>query len=207
MFTGERRSKDDIVFEALGNTDELAANLGVAREHCITARNGLDEYLVSIQCALMDIGAHLATPRTDDNEDKLMLTEFSEDYVAGLEHVIDKLDAQLPRLTNFVLPSGGLACVHLHVARAVSRRAERSVVPLVRDHGVAPEVGRYLNRLSDFLFTAARYAAQHEGKEETRYSKAKGMFTQEKVQRTRRIPVRHEAPATVPDASTPSVSS
>ena len=110
--------------------------------------------------------------------------EFSPEYVTQLENWIDEMNEQLPKLTNFILPSGradrhcqcrrricvasslpfvvagGLAASHLHVTRTVCRRAERKVVPLVRQSLVSDAVGKYMNRLSDYLFIAARFAAK-----------------------------------------------
>jgi len=87
---------------------------------------------------------------------------------------IDLIDSQLPKLTKFILPSGGLSSTHLHVARAVCRRAERRVVTLVRMKTVDPAVAIYLNRLSDFLFATTRFAAMKADKEEITYKKSEG---------------------------------
>ena len=172
LFNGERRSKDDLVFEALGNTDELNASLGVAKEYCISADNGLAPSLSIVQSRLLDLGSAIATPRMNTKSDARMEhTSFPEDHVLIVESWIDELDAQLPQLKNFILPSGGLCSSHLHVARAVCRRAERSVVPLVNDGEVESSVQQYLNRLSDYFFTAARFAASHDGESETTYRK------------------------------------
>lgn len=89
-----------------------------------------------------------------------------------LEQAIDELDAQLPALTQFILPSGGLPSAHLHQARAVCRRAERNVVPLVEQEDLDRVVQQYLNRLSDFLFVAARTAAKQHGAPEVIWQKA-----------------------------------
>lgn len=174
LFTGERRAKEDVVFHALGTTDELNSFVGLAREYCEQSKNGLDEKLQMIQSLLLDIGANVATPRNAADADaRLRRTEFSDVHVTTLEKWIDELDAELPPLKNFILPSGGLASSHLHVCRSVCRRAERLVTPLVKDGQASPAVGRYLNRLSDFLFVAARHAAKAEGKEEVIYKKPK----------------------------------
>jgi len=99
-------------------------------------------------------------------------TEFSWEHVERLEEWIDSHDAELPRLTNFLTPSGGKVSVFLHQARAICRRAERRCVTLTQDGDVPEVVSVYLNRLSDYLFTAARRAAQFEGRVEETYKKA-----------------------------------
>lgn len=168
-----RRPKSDDYFSALGDTDELNANLGVVRAHCVqeVSREGasaeavethqqLDEQLTEIQSRLFDIGAHLATPRQSSNAAQLARTEFDELHVSQLESWIDGMEASLEPIRNFILPSGGLVASHLHVSRAVCRRAERATVPLVDRGDSEPVVQRYLNRLSDYLFVAARFASR-----------------------------------------------
>lgn len=172
LFSGERRPKNDAVFQALGDTDELNAQIGVAVEQARVAGNAeLPPRLEQIQSRLFDLGACVATPLTSASESKQRRTGlFDEQNVAQLEAWIDEMDEQLPPLKCFILPSGGgLASTHLHVARAVCRRAERSVVPLVAAGDVDGVAQRYLNRLSDFLFVSARFAALREGKEETKW--------------------------------------
>ncbi|KAG6579993.1 ATP:cob(I)alamin adenosyltransferase [Phytophthora cinnamomi] len=172
LFSGERRPKNDAVFQALGDTDELNAQIGVAVEQARAAANAfLPPKLEQIQSRLFDLGACVATPLTSASETKQRRTGvFDEANVTQLERWIDEMDAELPSLKCFILPSGGgLASTHLHVARAVCRRAERSVVPLVAAGDVDGVVQRYLNRLSDFLFVSARFAAVKEGKEETKW--------------------------------------
>lgn len=166
LFSGERRSKCDPTFRALGDQDELNAAVGVAREYSSLSNNGLDDKLVEIQCRLFDLGAAVATPINTSSTTKLSRTKFESANTQVLESWIDELDSSLPPLKNFVIPSGGLCSVHFQLARTVCRRAERSVVALVREDHVDEEVGRYLNRLSDFLFVAARFAAKHDNKEE-----------------------------------------
>eukprot|EP00644_Phytophthora_capsici_P008468 jgi/Phyca11/506466/fgenesh2_kg.PHYCAscaffold_20_\ len=172
LFSGERRPKSDSSFQALGDTDELNAQIGVAVEQARVADNVyLPPKLEQIQSRLFDLGACVATPLTTASESKQRRTGlFDEQNVTQLELWIDEMDVELPPLKCFILPSGGgLASTHLHVARAVCRRAERSVVPLVAAGDVDGVVQRYLNRLSDFLFVSARYAALKEGKEETKW--------------------------------------
>ncbi|KAI9286098.1 cob(I)yrinic acid a,c-diamide adenosyltransferase, mitochondrial-like protein [Umbelopsis sp. AD052] len=175
LFSGERRPKNDEVFEALGTTDELTSHLGLAREYCDEQNNGLSEKLEKIQCLLQDIGSNIATPRSQSNDARKARTTFDEDgsLVTELENWIDEMDETLPPLKNFILPSGGRAASSLHIARSVCRRAERRVHPLVDKGDADSTTGKYLNRLSDFLFNAARYAAQKEGKGEVIYKKQK----------------------------------
>lgn len=174
LYTGERRSKDDLIFHVLGNTDELSSHLGLAREFCQEAGNGISEQLEKVQCILQDLGSHVATPRTSSQAMRLARTQFdtSGDLAKELERWIDVMDEQLPPLKNFILPSGGRAASALHISRSVCRRAERSMVPLVKDQIAEESAQRYLNRLSDFLFTAARFAAFKDGKDETIYKKS-----------------------------------
>eukprot|EP00943_MAST-04B_sp_MAST-4B-sp1_P000135 g135.t1 len=172
LYNGERRIKNDLVFHALGDTDELNACIGVAKEYCLLSNNGLAPSLSAIQSRLLDVGSAIATPRKNTkSEARIERTAFPEEHINQVESWIDDLDAQLPQLKTFILPSGGLSSSNLHVARAVCRRAERSVIPLIDDGEVETSVQRYLNRLSDFFFTAARFAAAHDGNEETVYRK------------------------------------
>eukprot|EP00163_Fabomonas_tropica_P019048 TRINITY_DN3350_c0_g1_i2.p1 TRINITY_DN3350_c0_g1~~TRINITY_DN3350_c0_g1_i2.p1 ORF type:complete len:105 (-),score=13.31 TRINITY_DN3350_c0_g1_i2:41-355(-) len=97
--------------------------------------------------------------------------QFPESLVSEVEQWIDDMDSQLPPIRNFILPGGGKSSSALHVCRTVCRRAERRIIPLVRDQRVNPIVGKYLNRLSDYFFVAARLAAKHDGVPETVYKK------------------------------------
>uniref|UniRef100_A0A8C0BBU1 Corrinoid adenosyltransferase MMAB n=1 Tax=Buteo japonicus TaxID=224669 RepID=A0A8C0BBU1_9AVES len=156
-FTGERRPKADRIFEALGATDELSSAIGLVNE--------------SVQCMLQDVGSNIATPLSSAREAHLKRTSFSEKPVLELEQWIDSYSEQLPPLRAFILPSGGKSSAALHFSRAVCRRAERCVVPLVQAGEADPNVAKYLNRLSDYLFVLARYTAMKEGKEEKIYVK------------------------------------
>ncbi|XP_036209411.1 corrinoid adenosyltransferase isoform X2 [Myotis myotis] len=171
-FTGERRPKDDQVFEALGTTDELSSAIGFAMELISEKGHPFAEELEKIQCSLQDVGSALATPRSSAREAHLRRTTFESGRVLELEQWIDKYSGQLPPLTAFILPSGGKSSAALHFCRAVCRRAERRVAPLVRMGETDANVAKFLNRLSDYLFTLARYAAMKEGKQEKIYKKS-----------------------------------
>ena len=109
LYTGDRLPKDDTIFECLGSIDELNANLGLAREYIKKVPNMSTTQLEEIQARLIDVGSHVATPRTSDHEKKVAHTEFDEDHIKNLENWIDVWDQELPPLKNFILPSGGLA--------------------------------------------------------------------------------------------------
>jgi cob(I)alamin adenosyltransferase len=162
LFDNTRVSKADARVDAYGEVDELNAWLGVARASGLDP--DLEEALLGIQRDLMAVGARLADPRARiaARVEKVALDETA---VARLERTIDALDAALPPLTAFVLPSGTPAAAGLHVARAVCRRAERRVVALAGP--VDPLVIVYLNRLSDLLFTMARAVNHRAGAVET----------------------------------------
>ncbi|XP_037094803.1 corrinoid adenosyltransferase-like [Pollicipes pollicipes] len=174
-FTGERRPKDDCLFEALGTVDELSATIGLAR---VLARDAGHPYvarLERLQCALQDVGSLVATPRSSARPAHTRRTGAAVPaaWVTELEHWIDEYTQQLPPLDNFILPGGGVASATLHLARTVCRRAERALTPLTRVGEVDPSVAVYLNRLGDFLFTVARAAAQADGVDEEIYVRPK----------------------------------
>jgi cob(I)alamin adenosyltransferase len=161
LASGERRSKADLRFAAIGDVDETNATIGVAR--LAAAGTDLDALLARLQNDLFDLGADLATPQ--GAAVKWQPVRIAPEQVARLEAEVAALNADLPPLTSFVLPGGTALAAHLHVARAVARRAERSAVALAaaEPDGLSADVVRYLNRLSDLLFVAARYANRRLG--------------------------------------------
>lgn len=163
LATGEEVAKWDLRVEAYGAVDETNAALGVARLHA-GAEPALDVVLARIQNELFDLGADLATPERDKPLPFEAL-RIQASQVTALENDIDKLNADLEPLTSFILPAGRPLCVHLHVARATSRRAERIIAQLTStaDEKVSADALRYANRLSDFLFVAARWANRADG--------------------------------------------
>jgi ATP:cob(I)alamin adenosyltransferase len=225
LASGERRPKNDPVFEALGSTDELASFIGYARththththetthhhaapthththththtivhatrmpldrilppgvsdggprryarEHCVEAGNALPPVLELIQGHIQELNSHIATPReSKTGEGRLARTVFPVRYAEQLETEIDALDDYLPPLTNFILASGGKASASLQYCRALARRAERTITPLLHSQSIDPAAFQFINRLSDYLFMAGRAAAKHEGKEERIY--------------------------------------
>jgi cob(I)alamin adenosyltransferase len=204
LLTGERRTKNDVAFEAMGSVDELCSAVGVAHSLLverlqeqeqtkgINSSNGhanvvdygdLPEWLLQVMSRLFDAGSHIAKPARrpvddDDDEGDAATTRFTPDGVGGgmdIQHVevledwIDIMTEQLPELRNFILPTGSVTAAHFHVCRTVCRRAERSVVPMVQEGVCDPNVMKYLNRLSDFLFTAARWCNYCQGNPEIEY--------------------------------------
>ena len=156
--TGGRRKKYDLRIAAYGTLDETNAAIGVARLH--TAGDAaLDAALGRIQNDLFDVGADLCTPGQGKGPGGARLTA-TENQVAWLETEIDRLNAELAPLRSFVLPGGSPAAAYLHLARTICRRAERLAAELKDKAGesVTPEVLKYLNRLSVYLFVASRYA-------------------------------------------------
>jgi cob(I)alamin adenosyltransferase len=156
--SGRRVSKYDLRVEAYGTLDETNAAIGLARLHTRAAEPQLDGMLARIQNDLFDLGADLCYP--DETKDARGRLQVSDAQVERLEREIDKLNGGLDPLRSFVLPGGSPAASFLHLARTVSRRAERLVVALAarKDEPVGAAALRYINRLSDFLFVAARYA-------------------------------------------------
>ena len=157
LANGERRPKHDLRIEAYGTVDELNAVLGLARL-ATHDEPEIDAVLGRIQNDLFDLGADLATPpAAAPKREELRILESQ---VERLEREIDAMNERLAPLRSFVLPGGSQAAAHLHLARTVCRRAERLVVALTEraDERITPAAVKYLNRLSDLLFVAARHA-------------------------------------------------
>jgi cob(I)alamin adenosyltransferase len=156
--SGERRKKYDLRIAAYGTLDETNAAIGVARLHT-AGEPALDAALSRIQNDLFDAGADLATPSKGKGPGGARLTVTAA-QVAWLEREIDRLNEELEPLRSFVLPGGLPAAAYLHLARTICRRAERLIAELMDtvDETVTTEVLHYVNRLSDYLFVAARYA-------------------------------------------------
>ncbi len=158
LVTGPRRLKHDLRVDAYGTIDETNSAIGIARLHTGEMPE-LDAMLMRIQNDLFDLGADLAAPETGEvlSYEPLRVIEAQVDRI---EKEIDQLNADLDPLKSFILPGGTPAAAYLHLARTTARRAERIMVELSRFHG--EEVGepalKYVNRLSDFLFVAARHA-------------------------------------------------
>ena len=159
LFTGQRVPKSDPFIEALGSVDECNSALGAALAFFQNTpeMNKVRSQLEIVQHALFDVGAALATPRTSAAASKLEKTRFDHQEIEILEKWIDEMEAKLPPLHAFILPGGHPSGAMLHVARSICRRAERRVLPLHRNADVTDTVIIYLNRLSDYLFSASRF--------------------------------------------------
>jgi cob(I)alamin adenosyltransferase len=197
LLTGERLSKADDSFEAMGTVDELCSLTGVVyaelqretggtntlAEHDCSA---LNEWLLEIMSRLFDIGSHLAKPRRrrrkddeddssseEDDEPKFVADGigggFDSRHIQQLEDWIDTMTEDLPELRSFILPTGTPTAAQLHMARTVCRRAERTMVPLVNNGIADPNALKFVNRLSDFFFAAARWVNHINGLEEIQY--------------------------------------
>lgn len=158
--TGERRLKNDLRIEAYGAIDEANSAIGLARVSTAVDPNcaRVDAMLLCVQNDLFDLGADLCIPESSVKPDREIL-RIVQSQVDRLERKIDELNADLAPLMSFVLPGGTAAAAALHVARAVTRRAERVLVALANEpcETVGEPALKYVNRLSDFLFVAARH--------------------------------------------------
>ncbi len=150
---GSRVPKEALRVEAYGTVDEANAAIGVARLH-VGADAEADAMLARIQNDLFDLGADLCTP--EEGRRAAGALRIAAAQVARLEAEIDAVNAALQPLASFILPGGSPASAHLHLARTVTRRAERLVCALAASEKVNPEAVKYLNRLSDHLFVLGR---------------------------------------------------
>jgi cob(I)alamin adenosyltransferase len=161
---GSRLPKFHLRVTAYGSIDEANSVIGVANLH--VENPDVFQLLRHIQNDLFDVGADLCRPERPGAEKPLL--RITEDQVTWLENQIDRFNAELAPLDSFVLPGGSPASSYLHLARTVTRRAERDVVRLFSDESVNPAVLHYVNRLSDLLFVLARFL-NDKGKEDVRW--------------------------------------
>ncbi len=154
LVDGSRLAKHDALMQAVGDVDEANSALGVAIAALAGHRDA--DLLRRIQNDLFDLGADLATPVTDGADPEWAL-RITQGQVDRLEQEIDRLNAPLPALDSFVLPGGSPAAAAVHLARAITRRAERSAVAAADERPINPPARAYLNRLSDLLFVLARH--------------------------------------------------
>ena len=156
LVDGSRLPKDDVRVRAYGDVDETNSVIGLVRLHLENKR--LDIMLAPIQNDLFDLGADLATPLPKKGSaDSEYALRMAAEQAIRLEAELDMLNADLAPLTSFVLPGGNPPAAYLHQARTVCRRAERICVALSHKQAINPHALTYLNRLSDFLFVAARW--------------------------------------------------
>ncbi len=154
LLNGVRVQKYSLRVECYGTIDELNSIIGLARASC--EHKKLDNDLESISNTLFNLGSDLATPYKP--EPKFRVIRLKDEEITFLENLIDEYTAQLPKLRHFILPGGTRCASYLHNARTVCRRAERLIVKLSEDVEIGENIVKYVNRLSDYLFTAARYA-------------------------------------------------
>lgn len=157
LFSGIRVSKASLRIEAIGTVDELNSIIGLVISQIPNSKSQITNELIKIQKDLFEIGAALANPRK-----KINLLKRVKDF----EKKIDKMTKELPPLFNFIIPGGGRAGSSLHLARTVSRRAERRIVGLSSKEKVQSDVIVYINRLSDLFLTMSRFINHREKKEE-----------------------------------------
>jgi cob(I)alamin adenosyltransferase len=158
LFGGDRVPKDHLRIRAYGTLDELNAALGMALADC-SKESPLYEPIIRIQSELFVLGSELATPRGKS----LNIHLIGEAETHRLETEIDSMEAKLPPLKAFILPGGTRLSSALHLARTISRRAERETVVLNRSEPLRAEAMGYLNRLSDYFFVCARFANHEAG--------------------------------------------
>lgn len=162
LFGGQRVPKSSVRLHAYGTLDELNAVLGVIVADSSLAP-ALKPQLIKIQMLLFQIGADLATPL----ESKAKILRMNAEPAKTLEKWIDEMEKELPTITRFILPGGSIVGAKLHEARTVCRGAERLIVELSEKEKITEDIITIINRLSDYLFVAARYANKHLGVPET----------------------------------------
>lgn len=171
LFGGTRVKKYNLRIESYGTVDELNSYIGLIKDQEI---NEIEKAsLLKIQSELFTLGAMLATPPEKEvlknGKERLNIPKINDGSIEFLEQEIDRMDAVLPQMTHFILPGGHQAVSFCHIARCVCRRAERLSVELNDEETINPDVIKYLNRLSDYLFTLARKLSKDLAVEEIKW--------------------------------------
>lgn len=159
---GQRVGKNDLIIQTVGELDELNCTLGMALTQDLDEKSSA--LLIHVQSAVFDAGAEVSSLGTIPGD--------YQKLIADLESGIDSMSDQLPVMRNFILPGGCAASASLHLARAVCRRAERSLTEMNQGHSLTPELMAFINRLSDWLFASARYENYRRGKEDIPWVKS-----------------------------------
>jgi cob(I)alamin adenosyltransferase len=157
LIGGMRVPKYHVRVESYGNVDELNSAIGIVRSTTSDAQ--ILESLALIQDRLFTVGSYLAAAPGNI----MVLPQLQEEDISMMEKEIDRMTAMLPELKNFILPGGSTPGSYAHLARCICRRAERWVVHLVETETIDPLVIHFLNRLSDYLFTLARFLDMQNG--------------------------------------------
>lgn len=170
LLGGARVPKDHARIEAYGTVDELNSHLGMLRDIAAPHHAGL---IIGVQENLFAIGSRLASNNNEEAA-RFNVPAIDEASITALEQAMDLMDKDLEPMRNFILPGGHPAISQAHICRTVCRRAERRVVQLARETDIDPSLVRYLNRLSDLLFVAARHLAHLNGVADTPWSPSAG---------------------------------
>lgn len=171
LYGGTRVKKYNLRIDSYGTVDELNSYIGLIKDQEIS--DTVKEVLLRIQNELFTLGAMLATPPEKETlksgKERLNIPKVNENSITFLENEIDKMDEVLPQMTHFILPGGHQAVSFCHVARCVCRRAERLCAELNDEENINSDILKYLNRLSDFLFTLARKLSKDLSVEEIKW--------------------------------------
>ena len=171
LYGGTRVKKYNLRIDSYGTVDELNSYIGLIKDQEIS--DTIKDVLLRIQNELFTLGAMLATPPEKETlksgKERLNIPKVNENSITFLENEIDKMDEELPQMTHFILPGGHQAVSFCHVARCVCRRAERLCVELNDEENINSDILKYLNRLSDFLFTLARKLSKDLSVEEIKW--------------------------------------
>lgn len=158
LIGGTRISKDDQRLEAYGTVDELNSNIGFLISLGVDQKT--EHFLESIQNDLFVIGSYLATDQEKKSTEEFLIEEGK---ITAMEQEIDRMNAVMPELDSFILPGGSKSASFSHICRTISRRAERNIIFLTKNYNIDIQLLKYINRLSDYLFTLARYLNFSEG--------------------------------------------